>query len=219
MATNLRETRWREVDWAHLGHGCALAAISHALDGLVSTILVPSGAGYGDLRPWASHPITDPLLSSSSLRVVHDGATAHRVDKITLVAESATALRELRVCFRDEYDGNCGQCPKCVRTMLTLELLGALDRASCFGDISSVPISTARRLGCRWSYDFRQTSYVMELAHSRGRPDVARALASAMAGSERRNRVLEWIEPTRRTHTLARLSPAVEKVLFRGWVR
>ena len=37
-------------------------------------------------------------------------------------------LDNLKVCWRSEHD-NCGECPKCVRTMLALYLLGAKSQA------------------------------------------------------------------------------------------
>jgi hypothetical protein len=219
VATNLRETRWSEADWGRLGHGCALAAVCHALDGVVGTVLVPSGAAYEDAGPWASHPITDPLLSSSRLRVIHDGASADRVEKLELLAGSPMALRELRVCFRSETDENCGVCPKCVRTMLTLELLGASGWSAPFGGISEVPVHEARRLYCRWPWDFVYTSHIMELARARGRPDVERALRAAMNGSRRRNRALERMAPLRETRALAWAPRLAERALLPGWVR
>lgn len=219
VATNLRQTRWREVDWAHLGHGCALASMCHALGGILDTVLIPSGSGYADVRPWASHPQTDPLLSSSRLRFVHDGATKTRVEKLEVIAEHPSVRNNLRVCFRSESDENCGGCPKCLRTMLTLDLLGALPEVSCFGDVSDIPVARARRLHCRWVWDFGHTAYVAELARDRGRTDLARALELAMRDSRRGNLLLDRLSGATRVRGLAWLPRAAERVIWRGWTR
>jgi hypothetical protein len=49
------------------------------------------------------------------------------------VGRSPVALDHLRVCW-DEYgeNYNCGRCPKCLRTMMSLYLTGTLDRSGTF---------------------------------------------------------------------------------------
>ena len=69
--------------------------------------------------------MTDPLLSTRSLLIKHDGAAFNRVEKTTLVARHAFALSALHVCWVNESAANCGTCPKCIRTMAALHLLGA----------------------------------------------------------------------------------------------
>jgi len=58
------------------------------------------------------------------MEIIHDGGEAMRVNKIRKIAEDARALANLRVCFND-MNVNCGECLKCLRTMIPLRLLRA----------------------------------------------------------------------------------------------
>ena len=74
-----------------------------------------------------SHPALDPLWSTEAVEVVHDGAETRRVDKVAALAASPLALRYLRVCWENRGGAyNCGRCGKCMRTMVDLDLAGAL---------------------------------------------------------------------------------------------
>jgi hypothetical protein len=103
--------------------------------------------------PWGSHPLVDPLWSTGTVEIVHDGCEATRSDKAARIATSETALRHLRVCwgYREAYDRgiyNCGHCAKCLRTQVDLYLAGALERCKTldhtldFLAISRMPLPT-----------------------------------------------------------------------------
>jgi hypothetical protein len=70
------------------------------------------------------------------LQIQHDGILLTRLDKTKLVADWNVALQNLRVCNKTNLikpDAlNCGQCEKCVRTMLALVSLGMLDKTRAF---------------------------------------------------------------------------------------
>jgi hypothetical protein len=85
---------------------------------------IPASDSYLLLRPNGSHPLTDPLWSNESMRIIHDGCEAERTDKLRKICECESVLANLRVCFNDQ-DVNCGKCAKCMRTMIPLKLLGA----------------------------------------------------------------------------------------------
>ena len=99
---NLRETRFAEANWSGLTHAAALAAAGLTLERGYGTLLIPSSAGYRDLRSWGSHPLTDPLFSTSGTDVLHDGPAFMRVEKTEYVTESEVALAALRVCWKSE---------------------------------------------------------------------------------------------------------------------
>jgi len=88
--------------------------------------LVPSFQDWTHVRfDHGSNPLTDPLLSSPSFQIIHDGAGFGRIDKLRHLANWPAALRHLRVCWQgDQLDRNCGRCEKCVRTMLMLRICG-----------------------------------------------------------------------------------------------
>jgi hypothetical protein len=119
--------------WGKYLHGAFLAAVGLCLQQHFSNVIVPSSYPYAQLHPWATHPLVDPLWSTGQTHFSHDGCEVNRIEKLTLVAKSKTALRNLRVCFSYSLGRyNCCQCEKCFRTMLALYLLGVLDQASSF---------------------------------------------------------------------------------------
>ncbi|MGD2070852.1 MAG: hypothetical protein PVI57_19430, partial [Gemmatimonadota bacterium] len=144
VATNLRETAWGTTDWAGLSHGCGLASVALILGRRYRRVLLAGGSGHHAVRPWGSHPDTDPLLSSSRTRFFREGWGASRLQKIWLVAGSEVALRALRVCWRSATDRNCERCGKCYRTLLALDLFDVLPEAGGFTVDRSDPGVVAR---------------------------------------------------------------------------
>jgi hypothetical protein len=100
-------------------HGGLLASIGLAL-GFERVHIPSSHHGWTALVPWGSHPITDPLWSTETVRIVNHGVVG-RPSKLRRVAQDQAALRLLRVCFTGH---NCGVCEKCLRTRFTLRALG-----------------------------------------------------------------------------------------------
>jgi hypothetical protein len=113
-------------------HGAALAAVAHALSPNHGKIYIASSYSYADLHSWGSHPLLDPLWSSETLQIIHDGGET-RMDKLRLLVQYPEALTRLRVCWENLGDYNCGHCEKCIRTMLGLRALG-VDRCAAFPD-------------------------------------------------------------------------------------
>jgi hypothetical protein len=105
-----------------LTQGSALASIALLLG--FPRAFVSSAYSYSQLVPLGSHPLTDPLWSTEGVEVIHEGAEARRVDKVIKIAENPSALANLLVCAH-EVVHNCGECEKCLRTMIPLQLLGA----------------------------------------------------------------------------------------------
>jgi hypothetical protein len=217
VVTNLRETRFAEADWSRLAHGAALAGVGHALRGAYGAVLIPSSAGYRDLRFWGSHPLTDPMLSSSSLRVVHDGPAFMRVEKTEYVARHDVARRHLRVCYRSADGGNCGNCNGCYRTMLALDALGMLDQCPTFrrGDLD---LGRASRVYCPNDYDIRQFGYIRDLAAQRKRPDIERAVGASLRRSARLKRRVDLVRSLRDHPRFWRWSRTLERWLLRRWI-
>lgn len=132
VETNLRDFSDALIGWDFY-HGAALAGIGLALGGLQRKCLIPSTHAYGELVPWGSHPLLDPLWSTESLDFVHDGCEALRTEKVRKLTEFPLALQHLRVCWPDWIeDYNCGRCEKCLRTMIALHAAGALNRSATF---------------------------------------------------------------------------------------
>jgi hypothetical protein len=75
--------------------------------------------------PWGSTPLTDPLCATAAMQLVHDGCIFDRTQKVRWLAQNTEVSGELRVCWAGEnLDRNCGDCEKCVRTMLNFWAAG-----------------------------------------------------------------------------------------------
>lgn len=122
--TNFREIA--RVNWEDC-HGAVIAAALSCFKGRAGIGLIASGKPYDHLRmAWGSSPITDPLLSSSSFAIIHDGADHDRTEKASALLGWELALRNLRVCWEgSEVDRNCGHCHKCTLTKLNFLAAGA----------------------------------------------------------------------------------------------
>jgi hypothetical protein len=120
------------ISWGFEGHGAALASVATLLSRRYGTFLLPSTHSEDIEIKWGSHPDLDPLWSTKTTEVVHDGGTATRVGKMTRIADDPLAQQFLRVCYMEYKQDNCGKCMKCLRTMATLELLGNLENFQTF---------------------------------------------------------------------------------------
>lgn len=116
MRTNSRRLPqlWEDSFGLQLA-GCYLSLqqhFAHALHG--------SGEPYDTLlMPWGTTPLTDQLCSTSIMGIEHDGCAFDRTDKVHWLGTQTAIAPYLRVCWAGEkLDQNCGECEKCVRTML-----------------------------------------------------------------------------------------------------
>jgi hypothetical protein len=136
VSCNLRHLSYRWIPWGRVQHGAALASVALCFRRFFRRIYVAASVVYDSPAPWGSHPLLDPLWSTESLEIVHDGCEASRAEKIQWqVARSAVALDHLRVCSENR-DGryNCGRCEKCQRTMIGLHAVGQLGRCRTLPD-------------------------------------------------------------------------------------
>ncbi|MBA6412698.1 hypothetical protein H2508_06180 [Parahaliea sp. F7430] len=121
IRTNIREwTDKRRLTW-RFGHGLYLSTVGGALG--MARVYVPSSHNYDELFPWGTHPLLDPMWSTEASEVIHYGAGCSRSEKVRDVIEHDWLSNNLQVCWRG-IGSNCGACPKCVRTMVAIELLG-----------------------------------------------------------------------------------------------
>lgn len=204
VVTNLRQTRLKQVDWATLWHGAGLASVGLALEGRYRRMLIASTHPYFDVLPLGSHPLTDPLFSTSRTEILHDGAAYTRAEKTEYLSKSAIALRNLHVCYRAASDRNCGACEKCLRTMATLDVLGKLPAAETFSADRVDPRRLARVLVLE-----RQEGHyraIRSLAAARERFEIVRVVRRALRRSRWRRRVLwmpKWLAKRRGLWRLA----------------
>jgi hypothetical protein len=197
VATNLRSTRWREAQWSYLAHGAGLACIALFLERRFHTAYIAGSVAYRDLHSWGSHPATDPLFSTARTAIVYDAIAYLRTEKIESIVDCAPAMRALHVCYESESDENCGRCNKCRRTMLVLDLCGALARCDAFPR-KTIDLRDVEHFDCSHPFDFRELQDIRKLALSKGRVDAARAIDRSFARTRRRTRLRAGVAAIRR---------------------
>jgi hypothetical protein len=213
VRTNLRDTRFGQVPWGTVAHGCGLVAAGLSLESRFRRLLVASTNPYLRLTPWGSHPLTDPLLSTEQTRVVHDGAGLRRWEKLEFLAGFDAALQALHVCYKDRSDANCGRCEKCLRNMIILEILGVLGRCPSFPG-GALDLETVSRILVKedWQPEFYEE--LRKFAVSRGRPDVAEALERCLSRSRFQRRLLRLAMSLRDRVGLWRFGRFIRRNLF-----
>jgi hypothetical protein len=189
--------------------------------GLVSPVLMLgdlfdrfyiSGSGtyrYEDNFPKGWHPSGLHLLSSDDTEMMFDGGDLTRTEKTVILSKWEETWSTLRVCWRptvfNDETGmieNCCRCPKCVRTMLTLDMAGALQNYRTFP--RPLDRRTIRSLHFVSTSEKKFYFDLLKLARATGRNDVARDLKAARRRSRLRaairDRLLRRPKPVRRQY-------------------
>jgi len=122
------KTNFREVvstNWEHV-FVCALVSVLGNFKQEAGTGLVGSSSPYDHIfTPWGSSPIADPLTSSGAFKVMLDGASHSRTEKVNEISDWKVGISNLRVCWQgDLKDRNCGKCEKCLRTQCNFLAIG-----------------------------------------------------------------------------------------------
>ncbi|MGD1148928.1 MAG: hypothetical protein ABR961_13365 [Thermoanaerobaculaceae bacterium] len=157
---------------------------------LFSRYYVPSSYKFTQLGPFpdGSHPMFDHLLATETMETIHDGGHLTRVAKTVAISRWPETFALLRVCFlatgvQESRDAiaNCCACEKCVRTMTTLDIAGALGDYACF----SKPLKrrNIRRLAYGYPGSRVFAEEIVEYAKREGRNDIVRDLRWAIAHS------------------------------------
>lgn len=181
--SNLRATRFGDTNWRDHSHGSFFISLIHAA-ACFDRCSIPSSVMYRTMRPWGSHPLTDILLSSEATRILYDSAEMDRNAKLKQIAHHPEVLDGLRVCWRSGSEQNCGRCEKCLRTMVALELIGALEHCSAFPE-RRVNLELLRNLIPHNRDGFRRVRRLYQEAVLANRPEMARALEAGYRRGER----------------------------------
>ena len=138
VRTNLRRLPFfRESNWTHT-HGLAMAGVAHALRDY-GHIYIASSFQERGVQNYGSRWDVDPLFSSATHRFYHVGDDIGRHQKIALLASDPLVREHLRVCWQEGTGRlNCGVCEKCLRTELSLHLLGVTGQFAGFGHEDSL---------------------------------------------------------------------------------
>jgi hypothetical protein len=107
-------------------------AVVLLLQNLFGIYYYSSGYRMDDFRIINAHSDTSAydilnmaMLSTESVQLYSSGSQYTRVQKTALIADFSPTWSHLNVCVTGEY--NCSCCFKCMRTLLTLEILGKID--------------------------------------------------------------------------------------------
>ncbi len=118
-------------------------SVAHLLKGGIKRFLYASTFSYGQTFIGQTYdiaysdPIILPLLSSDALDCISVGCEYTRVEKTKEVAKIKESYHRLNICIRDDKAENCSLCWKCMRTLLTLEMLDCLHLYKNVFDISA----------------------------------------------------------------------------------
>jgi hypothetical protein len=216
VATNIRETQFGRLDWGHFSHGCAMASVGLLLERVYRRLLIPSSDGYYEAEAYGSHAFTDHLFSTSNMQVIHDGAASSRQQKVELVARYPQALEGLRVCWQSLSDKNCGQCEKCMRTMIDLDLCGVLSDVPAF-EHAQLDLKRIKRIyttdhvaGIPLYYE-----QMLDRAIDLNRGDLAAALRACLSRSKRYERLLNLLNFIKGLPYCYRMADFVERRIRR----
>jgi len=192
VKTNIRQTRWKQTRWQAVSHGASLASIGLLFENYFHEIFIPSSTkSFLELSCWGSHPLTDPLFSTSRTSILTDGDGFTRLEKIQAIKSHQLALDHLHVCIRGR-DGsgqdeiNCSHCEKCYRTMIALELSGVLEKCKLF-DLNKYNHEEIHKIYISKGHT-RNYEFFIEIAQEQNRPD----LVKHFRGAIRRSKII-WI--------------------------
>ena len=169
--------------------GSALAASVHLFAKRFTRILKASSREAPRVARSRLQAQTDPLFGSAAVEVVHVPSPATRFERLAAIASEPPGIADLVVClaFPSPPRLNCGECEKCVRTMLALLALGRLEEARRFpsGALSSEAIWRVE-IG---PHDVGFWSEILPALEGRGRGELA---ALVRAKLEEPQRVAAW---------------------------
>ncbi len=196
VATNARKLAYpfTKMGWGSY-FGSVLAAIGLALG--FPIVYIPSSHTYAELLPDGSHALTDPQWSTEATRFIHDGGAIRRTEKVRAIVAEPEVLSNLWVCW-ENAETNCGRCSKCIRTMITLHLLGA--RSAMFPE--TISPQQVRRAKINGPHDLTFFVDNLRLAEQTGDRPFQRALRYCI-----------------RRYELSELAEAVDAQLFQGIFR
>ena len=169
----------------------ALVASAHLFRRRWTSISLASGRAVANEIPRGTHPMLDPLYSSSALTIRHDPSPYGRFERLRAIAASPAGVANVVVCqaYPDPPFLNCGACEKCVRTMTMLVALGRLSEARQFPADDVTP-ERIRAVPVR-PVEAEYWSDVLSELGRIGRTDLARAVREKLAEAVR---IRRWQE-------------------------
>ena len=212
VRTNIKHLDDRYEFFVGWSTAAILAAIGHAFCGRLSGVSIAATGDTRCLPPWGTHPLLDPLYSSSGLQLRHDGLRWLRIDKVRALLEWETALSNLRVCFNydrlPEGQLNCGVCNKCAHTMLEILAAGGdLAKVASFPQDALTPQAVRDTVFVHDWLDARYVADLIDPLDAIGRGDLADVLRRKMNQHRRSQALGRSFGVLRRLRRLLRAGP------------
>lgn len=116
-----------------LTHTIRNISVVLSLQKLIKIFLYASGYRYQDCFVGKTYGMaySDPfavhLLSTETTECISSGSQYSRVQKTAKITEIPVTRKYLDVCTHSDAHGNCSECSKCARTLVTLEILGKIN--------------------------------------------------------------------------------------------
>jgi hypothetical protein len=140
------------------------------------------------LYPDGAHPMLDHLLATETLETHHEGAHLTRIEKTLALSRWAETFDRLRVCYHPtgvqgcrSAIANCCACEKCLRTMMTLDIAGALPSYGCFP--RPLDRRSIRDIDFRYAPARMLADEIVAYAKREGRRDIVRDIERAVFNS------------------------------------
>lgn len=133
VESNYKEIIEPVLDW-EWNLGGNMAAVALMLRNGLKAAYIPSGMRLDQLCPYGTHPDLDPLWSTNTIKIFHDGCEYSRLEKVLhSISKSSLALTHLRVCTHNlKSQENCNKCFKCIVTKMALLCADVLDKTPTF---------------------------------------------------------------------------------------
>lgn len=197
VETNLRDLSDPLVRW-EIYCACGVVAVALFLSPLFERVLIAGDTDYEAQPAIGPSRLVDQLWSTEHLEVVDEGGRRNREQRLQAIVDHPVVQRSLRVCWENPGGAyNCGSCTKCVRTMISLEAIGALERIATFPSELRLDLLEGFEIELALSVGLWEDT--LDTVRRAGRPDLERPLERLMAKSRR----ARGASPTRR----ARRSP------------
>jgi hypothetical protein len=179
-STNAYQFSEFRIDWT-MFHGPPLIGAALLMSPFLGRFYVPSFYSYTEIAPQGSSPLSDHLLSTETMDVVHHGASKNRMEKLEVITQWPVTYDKLRVCsdkLRLKGLENCGSCHKCYRTMASLTILDTLENYRNFS--TKLSASSYFRWGALTLMNVHQAAEIRRQAIKSGRIGMAILIQAAI---------------------------------------
>jgi hypothetical protein len=174
--------------WLNEYMSAAFAAIAHTFSNRWHSFSVNASHDIPNLIPHGSNPLLTQCYSTWGMPIKEEGIHFSRFQKVKLIASWDVALQNMRVCNDADFDDtiilNCGKCEKCVRTMLALEAVGALHKATAF-PVTNITQDLVAEAVYIQGNTFQFYNELLVPLVNIGRDDLSNAIRSKITGFKR----------------------------------